>query len=147
MVVSKTLNLLLSFLRGPKNIKWRLQQAMTAKYKNKHSKKICILQKLNSQVYDQLKDYLSRTVDLPKEKKLELTAWIVYFHRCDFYRAATFYSVLSKLNKKKILWKLLFSRVEIRNKNKLNGLFVIFVPLFLLDNFHYFIHPKKGRLI
>ena len=42
---------------------------MTAKYKNKHSNKICILQKLN----DQLKDYLSRTVDLPKEKKLELT--------------------------------------------------------------------------
>ena len=135
MVVSKTLNLLLSFLRGPKNIKWRLQQAMTAKYKNKHSKKICILQKLNSQFYDQLKDYLSRTVDLPKEKKLELTAWTVYFHRCDFYRAATFYSVLSKLNKKKIL--------EVRNKNKLNGLFIIFVPLFLLDNFRYFIHPKK----
>ena len=47
---------------------------MTAKYKNKHSNKICILQKLNGQVYDQLKDYLSRTVNLPKEKKLELTA-------------------------------------------------------------------------
>ena len=145
--VSKTLNLLLSFLRSPKNIKWRLQQAMTAKYKNKHCKKICILQKLNSQVYDQLKDYLSRTVDLPKEKKLELTAWTVYFHRCDFYRAATFYSVLSKLNKKKILWKLLFSRLEVRNKSKLTGLFIIFVPLFLLENFRYFIHPKKGRLI
>ena len=47
---------------------------MTAKYKNKHSKKICTLQKLNSQFYDQLKDYLSRTIDLPKKKKLELTA-------------------------------------------------------------------------
>ena len=47
---------------------------MTAKYKNKHSKKICILQKLNSQAYDQLKDYPSRIIDLPKEKKLELTA-------------------------------------------------------------------------
>ena len=46
---------------------------MTAKYKNKHSNKICILQKLNGQVYDQLKDYLS-SIDLPKEKKLELTA-------------------------------------------------------------------------
>ena len=45
---------------------------MTAKYKNKHSNKICILQKLNGQVYDQLKDYLSRTVDLPKEKNLNL---------------------------------------------------------------------------
>ena len=55
-----------------------------------------------------------------------------YFHRCDFYRAANFYSVLSKFNKKKILWNLLFSRVEVRNKNKLNGLFIMFVPLFLL---------------
>ena len=46
---------------------------MTAKYKNEHSKKICILQKLNSQVYDQLKDYLSTIIKKPSQgKKLNL---------------------------------------------------------------------------